>query len=337
MRSLRVTAALAVMMAGAVPGAAAEATAPAPHVLGQTATPARNGLISFQVDPGAGRSIIETVRPNGTHLRALVADPEASVSLPDWSPDGRLLVYVKDTDTGCHIILAHRDGTLIRDLTGSRSGCESVPTFAPSGHRIVFVFQRCERCRTWIGGMNIFGQRRHRIRAAASDTEIEDVVLSPNGRQVAFESGLDPDIRPFQRALLVMRRNGTHLRTLVPYRFDAGTHFDWSTTGRWLVYTRWSENPQGHEANVVLISPDGSRHVQLTGVHRTGFGAGGATFSPDGRMVVYRFADLEHERFWITTMHVDGTHKTRIRELSAPPQGTVWAPQVRQLGGRSLG
>jgi Tol biopolymer transport system component len=177
--------------------------------------------------------------------------------------------------------------------------------------------------------MDRLGRHRHRILAVAPGTSPEDVVLSPDGRRIAFESGRDADVAPFQRALLVARRDGTHLRTLVPYRFDVGVHFDWSSTGRWLVYTRWSESPAGHEANVVLIRPDGSRQRQLTHVDRIGRASGGATFSPDGRRVVYRFANLESQRYWISTMHLDGTHKTRIRELSLPPGGNAWAPGVR--------
>jgi len=177
--------------------------------------------------------------------------------------------------------------------------------------------------------MDRLGRHRHRILAVPAGTSPEDVVVSPSGRRIAFEASMDADVKPFHRALLVARRDGTHLRTLVPYRFDVGVHFDWSSTGRWLVYTRWSENPPGHESNVVLIRPDGSRQRQLTQVHRVGRAAGGATFSPDGQQIVYRFANLESQRFWLSTMDLDGTHNMRIRQLTTAPQGTAWAPRPR--------
>jgi Tol biopolymer transport system component len=238
-------------------------------------------------------------------------------------------VYSKINDSGCHIILARPDGTHRRDLTGNRQGCETTPTFGPAGRRIVFAMKRCEGCRTWIVGMDLSGHHRHRILAVAPQTTPEDVVLSPDGSRIAFESTYNPDLTPFRRALMMVHRDGTHLHTRVPYRYDIGVHFDWSSSGRWLVYTRWSENPEGHEANVVLIRPDGSRQKRLTRVHATGFSAGGATFSPEGKQLVYRFANANKQRYWICTMRVDGTHKTRIRELALPPQGSAWAPQLR--------
>jgi Tol biopolymer transport system component len=293
-------------------------------------TGARNGRIAFVLDPGTGPQI-RSINADGTHMRTLVSYTHAMVESPAWSPRGYWLVYSRIDDDGCHIIVARPDGTHRRDLTGDRRGCETTPTFGPAGRRIIFVAQRCGGCRTWIVGMDLSGGHRHRILAVAPQTNPEDVVVSPDGRRIAFESTYDPDLAPFRRALMEADRDGTHVHTLVPYRYDVGVHFDWSPNGRWLVYTRWSENPQGHEANVVLIRPNGSQHVRLTRVHTPGLSAGGATFSPDGKQVVYRFANADRQRYWICTIRVDGTRNTRIREFSLPPQGSAWAPVFRPL------
>jgi Tol biopolymer transport system component len=177
--------------------------------------------------------------------------------------------------------------------------------------------------------MNLTGAHRHRLLAVARGTSLEDVVASPDGRHFAFVGEKDEDANPFHRGLLVARRDGSHLHTLVPYRFDVGTHFDWSAANGHLVYTRWSESPEGHEANVVVIRPDGSHPKQLTHVRTEGRAAGGATFSPDGTRVVYRFARLDLERYWLCTMRVDGSDKTRLRRFDTPPQGNAWAPVAR--------
>ena len=182
--------------------------------------------------------------------------------------------------------------------------------------------------------MDLSGRHRHRILAVVPGTFPDEVVVSPDGRHIAFESTIEPEVEPFHRALYVVRRNGTHLQTLVPYRFDVGVHLGYSPRGHWLVYTRWSENPNGHEANVVLIRPNGSDEHRLTSVHRPGRSAGGATFSPDGKRIVYRFQDLNAERYWICTMRTDGSDKVRVREVPATPQANAWAPRVRPGGGR---
>ncbi len=286
----------------------------------------RNGRIAFVVDPGTGAQI-KSIAADGSDLQTLVRYRRAITESPAWSPSGSQLVYTRIDDFGCHIILARADGTHRRDLTGDREGCETTPTFGPDGRRIIFALQQCDGCRTWIAGMNLSGEHRHRILAVAPQTNPEDIVVSPDGQRIAFESTYDPDLTPYQRALMVVDRDGSHLQTLVPYRYDVGVHFDWAATGGWLVYTRWSENPEGHEANVVLIRPDGSDQQRLTHVHASDLSAGGATFSPDAKQVVYRFANADQQRYWLCTMRVDGTHKRRLAELTFSPQGTAWAPQ----------
>jgi Tol biopolymer transport system component len=311
---------LAAAMAG-VPAAAGD-LAPAPS---EAARGVQNGRIAFGVDPGSGEQI-KTVAPDGSHLRTLVDYPRAAANSPAFSPRGDRLAYSRITDRGCHIILARRDGTHRRDLTGDRAGCENSPTFTPNGRRLLFIVQRCGSCTTWIAAMDLSGGHRHHILAAAPGTTPGDVDLSPNGLRFAFES--TNDAKPFRRALKVARRDGTHVHTLVPSRVDVGVHFDWSSTGRWIVFTRWSENPPGHEANVALIRPDGSRQKRLTHVDTAGRAAGGATFSPDGRWIVYRYANLDKEHYWVSTMRVDGSHQSRILQLSLPPEENAWAPMV---------
>jgi len=316
-----VVAVLVTVMAGlaSTPNASGASGHPSPRSV------VRNGVIAFGLDPGSGERIM-TVNPDGSHLRTLVRYRHGAANDPAWSLTGRRLAYAKITDQGCHIILARRDATHRRDLTGQRTGCEQSPVFSPNGRRILFVEQRCGACRLWIAGMDLRGGHRHRILAVGAHRELGSIALSPDGRRIAFES--TNASRPYRRALLVAGRDGTHLHTLVPGQLDVGVHFDWSATGRWLVYTRWSESPPGHEANVALISPDGTRHRRLTHVDTPGRAAGGATFSPDGRKVVYRFANLDKERYFLCTMRVDGTHKRRLMEFPETPEENAWAPRV---------
>jgi Tol biopolymer transport system component len=88
----------------------------------------------------------------------------------------------------------------------------------------------------------------------------------------------------------------------------------------------YSEYPDGHSPNVVTILPDGSGLVELT--HETGDrGAGGASYSPDGRWIIFRLQDLSKDRFALWKMRPDGGDATRITRLRLQPFGIDWGPR----------
>ena len=62
-------------------------------VPGASATsPGRNGLIAFHADVGEDGPQIFTIRSNGKQLRQ-VTHVDGVAALPDWSPDGRRIVF----------------------------------------------------------------------------------------------------------------------------------------------------------------------------------------------------------------------------------------------------
>ena len=70
-------------------------------------------------------------RCDGTHLRQLTSNGSYD-SEPEWSPDGKRLVY--STDEGLRIMDA--DGSHVRVLT--RGGYHQQPRWSPDGRRVVF-------------------------------------------------------------------------------------------------------------------------------------------------------------------------------------------------------
>src|SRR5437762_14154967 len=75
--------------------------------------PGRNGLIAFlfQSTPAAHIEIY-TVRQNGHDLRQ-ITNLDADAVTPDWSPDGRQIVFEIDRPEApfCSIALMNRDGS----------------------------------------------------------------------------------------------------------------------------------------------------------------------------------------------------------------------------------
>jgi Tol biopolymer transport system component len=98
------------------------------------------GLIAFMTDAGW----IGTMTPTGRHVRRITPKGVTAVD-PDWSPDGRHLVWASlDEDDSIHVM--DRRGRHDRRLTGPHPFPEDVhfdvdPVYSPNGEEI--VFDRC--------------------------------------------------------------------------------------------------------------------------------------------------------------------------------------------------
>jgi Tol biopolymer transport system component len=80
---------------------------------------------------------IATVRPDGTHLRLLTHET-AGVSnafQPDYSPDGRHIVFTEGDATGCHLIITDANGHHRRQLQ-TVDGCYGNSSWAKDRRRI---------------------------------------------------------------------------------------------------------------------------------------------------------------------------------------------------------
>lgn len=85
--------------------------------------------------PGAG-SRIELVGLDGESVRTLV-DHEGWNTAPDFSPDGRTLVFMSSRDGNPELYSVSVDGGSPRRLTDD-PGYETEPAFSPDGRRIAF-------------------------------------------------------------------------------------------------------------------------------------------------------------------------------------------------------
>ena len=105
------------------------------------AAPARRpaklgGLIVFGADQTSS-SQLYTVRPDGSQLRQITHLTDGDAVSPDWSPDGRRIVFELGTpDTG-KIAIVNADGTglSVLPLAGTILG---QPSFTADGQGVVF-------------------------------------------------------------------------------------------------------------------------------------------------------------------------------------------------------
>src|SRR3954447_11772147 len=145
----------------------------------------RNGDIVFGSGTDPGRHLF-TVNEHGHGVRQVTALVGADAAFPDWSPDGRRIVFDRDTADGCSLMVMRADGSHRRDLSRGRPGCEENAAFTPDGRHLVFVAQRCESCMEGIWAMDLHGRHRHLITPSPAGQHSKDPNVSPDGRTLGF-------------------------------------------------------------------------------------------------------------------------------------------------------
>jgi Tol biopolymer transport system component len=298
-------AALSVLGLMTVGGGAATAT-----------TPGKNGLILFHADTGSGAQLY-TIKPNGTGLHQLTHVAGEAVNA-DWSPDGRRIAFEFAAETHAGIAVMNADGTGIRDLTPT--GFQGQPSFTPDGHHLVYDCG-CP------GGQGIFiirddgtGRRRLTTTPFASEGDT-DANVSPDGKTVTF---VRHKVDGLLQALYAVNIDGSHLRKVVPYRYEVAVKHDWAPDGRHIVITTDADYPEGRSPNVATVRPDGTHLRLLTHYSGGAWGAFAGSYSPDGRWIVFRLENLQLERYRLMKMYPDGSHRKLIAELPFRPRGSDW-------------
>jgi Tol biopolymer transport system component len=282
----------------------------------QATTPGDNGRIVYSADTGTGLQLF-TVRPNGTGVRQITS-VAGDATNPDWSPDGRRLVFEFGSETHAGVMIMNRDGSGLRDLTPT--GFQGNPAFTADGRQIVFDSE------DGIAIMTTEGTDRHQLtRTPFPGTGFDtDANVSPDGRYISFVRVKVPER---EQALFSMRTDGSGLRQLTPYSLDVGIKHDWAPDGsRIAIIANADHQPPGTSANVATIRPDGS-HLRLLTHYRGGeVNALTGSYSPDGRWIAYRFED--HGTFALAKLPADGHGRAQvILSLPVAPRFIDWGPQ----------
>jgi Tol biopolymer transport system component len=233
--------------------------------------PNRNGLIAFQVDLGDNGQQIFTIRSNG-HQLTQITDVAGFAAVPDWSPDGRQIVF---TLNDCAIDMMDADGGNLHEIASDPDLCLGDASFTPDGARLVYTRfdPALEAEQVW--SMKVDGSDQQFI----TDAGGPDPNVSPDGQKISFK-GL-PD-----GALFVANIDGSGIVQISPSISVSFKH-DWSPDGQHLVVSDNSDPAPDEAANVVTVRPDGSDWTYLTH-YPAGFRAYAGGYSPDGQWIVFR-------------------------------------------------
>jgi Tol biopolymer transport system component len=166
----------------AVDGGAATVIAPAGGLY--------NGRPRFSPD---GSKLVYSIGmmsgPGGIVVRDLATgktksvDPTGSGFNPDWSPDGKQIVWA-GPDHGCHacdgyyLWLANADGSHRRKLAGTKGGVASAPNFTPDGRSVLYLHARSDGSQPNLEIVGLDGRARVLIPAGSANAP-DSAVFQP--------------------------------------------------------------------------------------------------------------------------------------------------------------
>lgn len=266
------------------------------------------GRIVFRqfLDSAQKRGALFVVNTDGTHKTQLTKPVDGETDgQPDWSPDGKRIVFTKSTGGGtpaeAHgIDVINADGTGDISLTTAGTADDvnfnDQPAFSPNGTEIAYAHgdgnpaaDQLEN--TGIYVMNVDGSNPHEVvKMPPAAADVGGVAWSPDGKQLlygVFNTG--SGLPKLGRAFFIVNADGTGNMQLTQWGSGADGSPDWSAkTGK--IIFRVAINEESGIGNFFTVQPDGSGLTQVTHLkeavvsHKVGF-------SPDGDWIVYGATD----------------------------------------------
>jgi TolB protein len=296
----------------------------------------RNGRIAFRryLNNRQTRGALFTIRRDGTGLRQLT-NPRRGIITdePDWSPNGRWIVYQRENRDGFSRLFKIRADSSSRTYLSTGCGriCgDGYASWFPGGKRLALQRGACGTGNTIMAiyVMRSDGSHARRVTqknaTCATRHRYEDSApgVAPGGKRLAFERF---DHERGKLAIFTIRLDGTRLRRLTPWRIDAAQP-DWSPNGRWIAFR--TQDQSETRGNIALVHPNG------TGLHRITHSGGrhkwlSCSFSPNGQKIQAGRVPGSGEagNADIYVMNLDGSGRRNVTKSNRWESASDWGPR----------
>lgn len=235
-------------------------------------------------------------------------------SFPQWSHDGKKIVFTSDRDGDLELYVMNADGSNITRVTRA-PGRDAHAYFSRDGRRIVFQSPRAGGVDTNVYVMDADGSNAVRLTNLKGFAGVP--VYSPDEKSIVFQWRASNDFKDGAKwRICTMRADGSGLRVITPGEANDQVP-NWSRDGRRLLF--FSDRTGKNQ--LYTMKPDGSDVRRLT---TTAYNDLAAVWSPDNRKIV--FASDRDGNNELYVMNADGTDVRRLTNTRATEYGGVWSP-----------
>lgn len=247
---------------------------------------------------------IYVMNADGSNVRRIVDDPEYDVG-PQWSPDGRKIVFMTGRNGNFDVYDMNADGTGQRNLTADYDRSDGAPVWSLDGHNIAFSRKIDGKDQLFV--MDSAGQNLKRVTHNSANNA--SPAWSPDGSKLIFQTDQDGNWE-----IYVISVDGE----LAQLTDDAADDLspDWSPDGNRIAF---SSNRNGKQ-HIYVMNADGSSVVQITN------SAGDDTepsWSADGKRIV--FTSNRDGNSEIYVMNADGSNVKRLTDAPGADDNPRWS------------